>query len=93
MFLVAPIQEILSYCRPRQKLMFILRDCLHGGRKIVAPGRSYKEDHPCAIFFLYSVCMQKVVPVLALGSSYMRGRKILVLETNQTKMAASHLVG
>ena len=45
MFLAAPIQKILFYRRPLQKLIFILRDGLHGGRKIVAPGRSYKEDH------------------------------------------------
>ena len=43
--------------------MFILRGCLHGGRKIEAPGKSYKEDHPRTIFFLYSVYMQKVVPI------------------------------
>ena len=33
--------------------------CLHGGRKIVAPRRSWKADHPGTICFLYSVYMQK----------------------------------
>ena len=39
------------------------RGCLHGGRKILAPGRSQKADHPSAICFLYSVHMQRVVLV------------------------------
>ena len=33
--------------------------CLHGGRKIVPPRRSWKADHPGTICFLYSVYMQK----------------------------------
>ena len=74
--------------------------CLHGG----------KVDHP--IVFCILVYMQRVVLVpsagifLVLGSSYMRGRKILascklpllgrsytvhvVLGTNQTKVAWGH---
>ena len=55
-------------------------------------GRSYKADHPNAIYFLYSVYMQKVVLgpsariFLAIGTSQLRdrgclhgGRKILTL--------------
>ena len=38
-----------------------VRGFLHGGRKILALGRSWKADHPSAICFLYSVYMQKVV--------------------------------
>ena len=37
-----------------------LEGCLHGGRKILAPGRK-KADHSSAICFLYSVYKQKVV--------------------------------
>ena len=60
-----------------------LRGCLHGGRKILVPGRSQKADHPSAICFLYSVYMQRAVLVhsagifLVLGSSKLTGRKIL----------------
>ena len=35
--------------------------CLHGGRKIVAPRRSWKADHPSTKCFLYSVYTQKDV--------------------------------
>ena len=36
---------------------------VHGGRKILAPGRSHKADHPSAICFLYSVYIRRVVLV------------------------------
>ena len=37
--------------------------CLHGGRNILAPGTSWKADHPNAICFLYSVHTQRAVLV------------------------------
>ena len=40
-----------------------IRGCLHGGRKILVPGRSQRADHLSAISFLYSVYMQRVVLV------------------------------
>ena len=52
-----------------------LGGCFHGGRKILALGRSYKADLPSAICFLYSVYVQNVVLApsarifLVLGSS------------------------
>ena len=39
------------------------RGCLHGGRKFLASGKSQKAYHPSAIYFLYSVHMQRVVLV------------------------------
>ena len=66
-----------------------LRGCLHEGRKILVPGRSQKVDHPSAIYFMYSVYMQRVVLVrragifLVLGSSQLTGGKILVLGRSQ----------
>ena len=66
-----------------------LRGCLHEGRKILVPGRSQKVDDPSAIYFMYSVYMQRVVLVrragifLVLGSSQLTGGKILVLGRSQ----------
>ena len=46
-------------------LAIILRGCLYGGRKILAPGKSYKADRPSPTCFLYLVYMQRVVLVLS----------------------------
>ena len=46
------------------RLFFVsgnVRGCLHGRRKILELGRSYKADHASAICFPYLVYMQKVV--------------------------------
>ena len=90
---VFPAQRRLRY-EPRNlylgsasdwlKICLIFRGCLRGGRKILAPGRSQKADHPSAICFLRSVYMQRprvvLVPramiFLLLGYSILRGRKI-----------------
>ena len=71
----ASFQLSLEVCRD-------LRGCLHGGRKILALGRSQKADLPSAICFLYSVYMQARI-FLEIGSSQLRDRKILALGRSQ----------
>ena len=70
---VFPAQRRLRY-EPRNlylgsasdwlKICLIFRGCLRGGRKILAPGRLQKADHPSAICFLRSVYMQRPRVVL-----------------------------
>ena len=53
-----------------------LEGCLHGGRKILAPGRK-KSDHSSAICFLYPVYKQKVVVFLDARIFWRKLKKIL----------------
>ena len=57
--------DLLAYNTPLFNLIKEkrIRACLHGGRKILVPGRSQRADHLRAISFLYSVYMQRVVLV------------------------------